>query len=67
ALLIAGTNKVFYPAEAKIEKGKLVAWSKNVKEPVAVRYQFCNACIGNLVSQTGLPVAPFRTDDWEVE
>lgn len=67
ALLIAGTDKVFYPAEAKIEKGKLVAWSKHVKDPVAVRYQFCNACIGQLVSLAGLPVAPFRTDNWEVQ
>lgn len=67
ALEIAGADRVFYPAESKIEKNVLVVWSKMVKEPVAVRYAFSNAGIGNLFSGFGLPVAPFRTDDWPVE
>ena len=64
-LLIAGSDQVFYPAQASIEKNKLVVWSKQVKDPVAVRYAFGNTAIGNLFSKEGLPVAPFRTDDWE--
>lgn len=63
-LYIAGSDKQFYPAEAKIEKDKLVVWSKQVKEPVAVRYEFSNTGIGNLFGKDGLPVAPFRTDSW---
>ena len=67
ALLIAGEDKIFYPAEAKIEGNKLIVWSKRVKQPAAVRYVFSNAGIGNLFGKNGLPVAPFRTDDWPVE
>lgn len=63
-LVIAGADKIFYPAEAKIDGGKLIVWSKLVKQPVAVRYQFDNAGIGNVFSKEGLPLAPFRTDDW---
>lgn len=63
-LYVAGSDKQFYPAEAKLEKDKLVVWSKLVKEPVAIRYQFTNTGIGNLFSKEGLPVVPFRTDSW---
>jgi sialate O-acetylesterase len=67
ALLIAGEDKIFHPAKAKWQNGKLLVWSDVVKNPVAVRYSFCNACIGNLFSQTGLPVGSFRTDNWQVQ
>ena len=67
ALEIAGDDRIFYPAEAKIEKDILTVWSKMVKEPVAVRYSFSNAGIGNLFSKFGLPVVPFRTDDWPLQ
>lgn len=66
-VLIAGADKVFHPAQAAIEKDKLVVWSKEVKEPVAVRYAFHNTAIGNLFSKEGLPVSPFRTDDWDLQ
>jgi sialate O-acetylesterase len=41
-----------------------VVWAKEVKKPVAVRYQFSNAGIGNVAGKEGLPLAPFRTDTW---
>ena len=63
-VLIAGDNKVFYPAQVRAEGDKLVVWSAAVKKPVAVRYQFSNAGIGNIFGKDGLPLAPFRTDDW---
>jgi sialate O-acetylesterase len=66
-LYIAGTDKIFYPAEAKIDHDKLVVWNKNVKEPVAVRYLFSNAGLGNIADKDGLPVCPFRTDDWIID
>jgi sialate O-acetylesterase len=65
-LYIAGKDSIFYPADVKIQNSKLIITSKNVDEPVAVRYEFSNAEIGNLFSSGGLPVAPFRTDDWDV-
>jgi sialate O-acetylesterase len=63
-LLIAGDDQIFYPAESKVEGDRLTAWSKKVKNPVAVRYAFGNTAIGNLFSREGLPVSPFRTDHW---
>jgi sialate O-acetylesterase len=63
-LLIAGDDKVFWPANARIEGNKLIVSSPSVKKPVAVRYQFSNAGIGNIAGKDGLPLAPFRTDDW---
>jgi len=64
-IYIADSDKIFYPASASIDTGKLTVWSDKVKNPVAVRYAFRNAAIGNLFSKDGLPVAPFRTDHWE--
>jgi sialate O-acetylesterase len=63
-LYIAGDDKVWYPAEGKIEGSRLIVFSRELKKPVAVRYQFSDAGIGNLFSKEGLPVAPFRTDNW---
>ncbi len=67
ALEIAGNDRVFYPAEAKVEKDVLIVWSKMVPDPAAVRYSFSNAGVGNLFSSFGLPIIPFRTDDWDIK
>ncbi|HVG40014.1 MAG TPA: sialate O-acetylesterase [Chitinophagaceae bacterium] len=62
---VAGENRIFYPAQANITKdSRLQVWSKKVSKPTAVRYAFSNTAVGNLFSKEGLPVAPFRTDDW---
>jgi sialate O-acetylesterase len=66
-LFIAGADRIFYPADSKLEKDILIVWSKKVKQPIAVRYAFSNTAIGNLFSKEGLPVAPFRTDNIPVE
>lgn len=63
-LMVAGDDRIFYPAEGKVEGDRMLVSSKEVKNPVAVRYQFSNAGIGNLFSKEGLPVEPFRTDTW---
>lgn len=65
--MIAGEDKIFYPAEVLIQHNTLTVSSKMVKAPVAVRYGFRDTGMGNLFSREGLPVAPFRTDDREVE
>lgn len=67
AFYIAGADKVFKRAKAKIEGSTVVVWSSEVKQPVAVRFGFSNAAMPNLFSKEGLPVNTFRTDDWEVE
>ena len=66
-LYVAGNDKVFYPAEGKINGNKLAVWSDKVKQPVSVRFGFSNAAIGNLFAKSGLPVAPFRTDGWDLD
>jgi sialate O-acetylesterase len=62
--MIAGEDKKFYRAKAKIEKGTVVVSAKEVKTPVAVRFAWGNASIPNLFSKEGLPVPSFRTDSW---
>ena len=63
---IAGTDQVFKPAKVKIDGNTVLVSSKEVKTPVAVRFSWSNDGIGNIFSQEGLPVAPFRTDDWKL-
>jgi len=61
---IAGEDKKFYWATAEIKGNSIVVSSKDVKNPVAVRYAWANNPINNLVNEAGLPASPFRTDDW---
>jgi sialate O-acetylesterase len=61
---VAVSDKNFMPAMAKIEGNSVMVWNKNIKDPVAVRFDFTNASIPALFSKEGLPVNLFRTDDW---
>lgn len=65
---IAGADKKFRPAKARIlwMDNQVEVWSDEVKDPVAVRYVFCNHSETNLKTTLGQPVVPFRTDDWEI-
>jgi sialate O-acetylesterase len=62
---IAGEDRIFQPAMAKIEGNGVIVWNKAIKSPVAVRYCFTNTAIPNLFSKDGLPVNLFRTDNWD--
>lgn len=62
--LIAGDNQKFVPAKAKIEGNTVILSSKEVKNPVAVRFCFDNTSMPDVFSNEGLPLAPFRTDKW---
>lgn len=64
SLELAGVDKVFRPATAKIERETLLVTSPEVKWPAAVRYAWRNAPEANLYNGAGLPAAPFRSDDW---
>jgi sialate O-acetylesterase len=62
---IAGDDKKWVWAEAKIVAPDQVAVSsKEVPKPVAVRYAWADNPVCNLYNQAGLPVTPFRSDDW---
>jgi sialate O-acetylesterase len=64
SLEVAGVDKVFHPATAVIETDTLLVSSPDVPAPVAVRYAFMNAPQANLYGDSGLPAAPFRSDNW---
>lgn len=62
---IAGADKKWHWANAKIVRGQVVLSSKAVKTPVAARYAFTmNPANANLYNKEGMPAGPFRTDDW---
>jgi sialate O-acetylesterase len=62
---IAGKDQKFVAADATLLGGdKVEVWSDKVAEPVAVRYAWADNPVCNLRSQNGLPVTPFRSDDW---
>jgi len=64
---IAGEDKEFHPAQAIIDfkTNKLSVWNDSIQKPVAVRYAFKNYAEASLFDSYGLPVAAFRTDNWE--
>ena len=61
---IAGPDRVFYPAEAMVQNGKIIVSSPKVSVPLAARYGWADNPDCNLYGEYGLPVAPFRTDCW---
>ncbi len=66
---VAGADKKWERAQAKIDGKTVLVWSDQVKEPVAVRYAWANNPFGcNLCNQVDgkvfLPSGPFRSDDW---
>lgn len=63
---IAGEDKVFYPANAKIVGGRDVyVINSQVPNPVAVRYAWRNWVTASLYDTYLLPASSFRTDKWD--
>jgi sialate O-acetylesterase len=62
SLEVAGIDRVYKPAQARIERDALIVSSPEVRAPVAVRYAWKNAPEANLFNGAGLPAAPFRSD-----
>jgi sialate O-acetylesterase len=63
---IAGEDKVFYPANAVLgeDEKSVILQSDQVPYPAAARYCFKTYAVGNTQNSCGLPLIPFRTDDW---
>jgi sialate O-acetylesterase len=62
---IAGDDKKFVWAKAAIEGNKVIVYSDQAPNAVAVRYAWADNPEGaNLYNKEGLPASPFRTDDW---
>jgi sialate O-acetylesterase len=62
---IAGKDRRFKAATARIEGNSVWVFNKEVPDPVAVRFDFTNSSMPNLFGKNGLPVNCFRTDDWQ--
>jgi sialate O-acetylesterase len=61
---IAGEDRRFVWAEARVEGNDIVVASKEIKKPVAVRYGWADNPVANLYNKAGFPASPFRTDSW---
>lgn len=62
---IAGEDKKWVWAQAKIDGETVVVTNEKVEKPVAVRYAWADNPDCNLYNKAGLPASPFRTDDWD--
>ena len=62
--VIAGADRKFYFADAKIDGDTIVVSCPQVPAPAAVRYGWADLPKVNLFNQAGLPASTFRTDDW---
>jgi sialate O-acetylesterase len=63
---IAGADKKFYKAKAKIVGNTIEVKAPEVKNPVAVRFAFSDTALPNLFNDSGLPASAFRTDNWQI-
>lgn len=62
---IAGEDRRFHFAKARIDGTSVVVWSDNVAKPVAVRYAWATNPVCNLYNRAELPVFQFHTDNWD--
>lgn len=64
AFEIAGEDRKFFRAIARIDGETVMVMSPEVAEPVAVRYAWHNFPDACLFNDAGLPASPFRSDSW---
>jgi len=58
---IAGPDKKFMWAKARIENNKVVVWNENIPDPKFVRYAWADNPVGaNLINSASLPASPFE-------
>ena len=64
---ICGEDKIWQWAKGKILPGdRIEVTSDKVEKPIAVRYAWADNPVCNLFTKDGLPVTPFRTDNFEM-
>lgn len=62
---IAGADRKFVHATAKIDGNRVVVSSPDVSQPVSVRYAWAANPVVSLYNAAEIPASPFRTDNWE--
>ncbi|MSR62017.1 MAG: sialate O-acetylesterase [Planctomycetes bacterium] len=66
AFALAGADRAWHAAEARLDGTRVLLTSAEVPEPLAARYAWAPNPPVNLCNAAGLPAAPFRTDDWPI-
>lgn len=61
---VAGADRKFYWADAKIVNNRIELTCADVPQPVSVRYAWADNPDCNLYNGADLPACPFRTDMW---
>lgn len=61
---IAGADRQFHWADARIERNRVIVSNRLVARPTAVRYGWDDFPVVNLANKEGLPATPFRTDSF---
>ncbi|HVO12211.1 MAG TPA: carboxylesterase family protein [Vicinamibacteria bacterium] len=61
---LAGDDRQFHWADARVDGDAVVVSSPSVPDPKAARYAWQANPVATLFNRDGLPAAPFRTDDW---
>lgn len=64
---LAGEDRVFHVADARVRKDTVEVFCDAVPEPIAVRYAWSNLPLGTLMNGRELPAYPFRSDDWPLK
>ena len=60
---IAGDDRRFVSASARIDGGSVLVMSPQVETPKYVRYGWANSPLVNLFNSAGLPASPFTSED----
>jgi sialate O-acetylesterase len=60
---VAGADRRFFPAEARISGDRVFASSAKVPDPVYIRYAWANAPEANLYNRAGLPASTFTSEE----
>lgn len=63
--MVAGADRIFFPATAKIVGDDIVVQHSEIPQPIAVRYAWAGFPAVSLFNPSGVPASPFRTDDWD--
>jgi sialate O-acetylesterase len=64
---VAGSNRKFFAAAARIDGSSILLTCQEVPSVKAIRYAFKALGPFPVYNQTGLPLTPFRTDNWLIK
>jgi sialate O-acetylesterase len=63
--VVAKEDRKFHEARVElVGKSSVAVWNDDVPKPVAARFAWSGVPYLDLWTVSGLPVSPFRTDDW---